>query len=153
MLKGYTNIEYWQWLPPASVHSCARLIAFRYTQCNSDFDGCSCVADIVLQFPYRALFKCPHRKFLWGHLRSMVYKSNPHTIWELKDIIHAVAAITVTMSHRVYLNMVTARLLINYSNTLSNIHTNARENTTRTRAKRKAGYFFVAHSVYMSFDV
>ena len=52
------------------------------------------------------------------------------------------------MLHRVYLNMVTARLLTNCSNTLRNIHTNARENITRTRAKRKAGYFFVAHSVH-----
>ena len=43
--------------------------------------------------------------------------------------------------------MVTARLLTNCSNTLRNIHTKARENITRTRGKRKAGYFFVAHSV------
>ena len=42
----------------------------------------------------------------------------------------------------------TARLLTNCSNTLGNLHTNARENITRTRAKRKAGYFFVAHSVH-----
>jgi len=33
-------------------------------------------------------------------------------------------------------------LLTNCSNTLRNIHTNARENITRTRAKRKSGYFF-----------
>ena len=52
------------------------------------------------------------------------------------------------MLHRVYLNIVTARLFINCSNTLRNIRTNARENITRTRAKRKAGYFFVARSVY-----
>ena len=45
--------------------------------------------------------------------------------------------------------MVTARLLTNCSNTLRNIHTNARENTTRTRAKRKAGYFSVAHPVLL----
>jgi len=51
------------------------------------------------------------------------------------------------MSHQVYLNMVTARLLTNCSNTLCNIHTNARENITRTRAKQKAGYFFVAQPV------
>jgi len=43
--------------------------------------------------------------------------------------------------------MVTARLLTNCSNTLRNVHTNARENITRTREKRKAGYFFLAHSV------
>ena len=45
--------------------------------------------------------------------------------------------------------MVTARLLTNCSNTLRNIHTNARENIARTRAKRKAGYFFVAHPVFI----
>jgi len=43
--------------------------------------------------------------------------------------------------------MVTARLLTNCSNTLRNMHTDARENITRTRAKRKGGYFFVAHSL------
>ena len=36
----------------------------------------------------------------------------------------------------------TARLLTNCSNTL---RTNARENITKARAKRKAGYFIVAH--------
>jgi len=36
----------------------------------------------------------------------------------------------------------------NCSNTLRNIHTNARENITKTHAKWKAGFFFVAHSVY-----
>ena len=46
--------------------------------------------------------------------------------------------------------MVTARLLTNSSNTLRNVHINARENITRTRAKRKAGYFSVAHIVYGS---
>ena len=48
--------------------------------------------------------------------------------------------------------MVTARLLTKCSNTLRNIHTNARENVTRTRAKRKAGYFFVGHSVHVHLD-
>ena len=43
--------------------------------------------------------------------------------------------------------IVTTRLLNNCSDTLRNIHTNAGENVTKTRAKRKAGYFFVAHSV------
>jgi len=33
---------------------------------------------------------------------------------------------------------------------LRNKQTNARENITRTLAKRKAGYFFVAYSVYMN---
>ena len=100
---------------------------------------------------YTALFKCPQRKFLWGHLKSTVYESNPHTIQELKDnISHAVAAIKTTMSHRVYLNTVTSRLLTNCSDTLRNIHvhTNARQNITRTLAKWKAGYFFVAHPVH-----
>ena len=43
--------------------------------------------------------------------------------------------------------MVRARQLTNCSNTLRNIHTNARENITGTRAKWKAGYFFMAHPV------
>jgi len=57
------------------------------------------------------------------------------------------------MLHRIYLNMVTARLLTNCSNAPPNIHTNARENITRTRAKRKAGYFFVTHPVVCHFCV
>jgi len=90
------------------------------------------------------------RNFLCLHLKSTGYESNPHTIRELKDnISHAVAAIKITTLRRVYLDMVTARLLTNCSNTLRNIHTNARENITKTRAKRKAGYFFVAHSVFL----
>jgi len=45
--------------------------------------------------------------FLWGHLKSTVYESNPHKIQELKDnISHAVAAIRITMLHQVHLNMV-----------------------------------------------
>jgi len=96
---------------------------------------------------YTVLFKCPQRNFFWGHLKSTVYESNPHTIQGLKDISHVVAAIKITMLHRVYLNMVTARLLVDCSNTLASIHTNARENIIRTREKRKAGYFFVAHPV------
>jgi len=56
---------------------------------------------------YTVLFKRPQRIFPWGHLKSTVYESNPHTIQELKDnISHAVAAITVTMLHPVYLNMI-----------------------------------------------
>ena len=85
-------------------------------------------------------------------MKSTVYESNPHTIQELKDnISHAVAAFKITMLHRVNLYMVTARLLTNCSNTLRNIRTKARENITRTRAKRKAGYFFVVHTVYSSY--
>jgi len=76
----------------------------------------------VLQFLYRVRiwFVCrtfqvssekislpPPRNFLLGHLKSTVYESNPHTIQELKDnISHAVAAIKITMLHRVYLNMI-----------------------------------------------
>jgi len=76
----------------------------------------------------------------------MVYDSNSHTIQEMKDnISHAVVAIKINMLHLLYLNMVTARLLTNRSNTLHNIHTNTRENITRICAKRKVGYFFVAH--------
>jgi len=99
---------------------------------------------------YTLLFKCPQRRgrnFLWGRLKSTVYKSNPHTIQELKDTSHAAAAIKITMLHCVYLNMATARLLTNCSDTLRNIRTNTRQNITRTRAKRKADYFFVAHSI------
>jgi hypothetical protein len=44
--------------------------------------------------------------------------------------------------------MVTARRLTNCSNTLRNIHTNAREDITRTRVKRWAGYFSVAHPLF-----
>jgi len=63
---------------------------------------------IVCEFDaYTVLFKCPQRKFLFGHLKSTVYASNPHTIQELKDnISHAVAAIKITMLHRAYLNMI-----------------------------------------------
>jgi len=76
----------------------------RYTRCNIviliaatvwlmlSFSSC-----IVCGFDsYTVLFKCPQRKFL-----------SAHTIQELKDnISHAVAAIKVTMLHRVYLSMI-----------------------------------------------
>ena len=45
--------------------------------------------------------------------------------------------------------MVAARLLTNCSNSLRNIHNNNRQNITRTCAKWKAGYFSMAHLVYM----
>ena len=77
----------------------------------------------------------------------MLYESNLHTIQEMKDICHTVTAIKITMLHQVYLNMLTAWLLTNCSNTLRNIHTNVRENITRTHAEQKADYFFVAHSL------
>ena len=43
--------------------------------------------------------------------------------------------------------MVTARLLTVQTLYAIHEHTNARQNITRTLAKRKAGYFFVANSV------
>jgi len=74
---------------------------------------------------YAVLFKCPHqrkflphprRNFIWGHLKSTVYESDPRTIQELKDnISHAVVAIKITTLHPVYLNTVTALLLSNRS--------------------------------------
>jgi len=141
MLKGYTILE--------DVESGCLLR--QYTACARlscwdipDFDGCSCVADIVLQFLYRVWIwfvyrtfevsperispppagggRWRRRNFLWGHFKSTVYESNPHTIQELKDnISHAVAAIKITLLHRVYLNTVTAQLLANCSNTLRDI--------------------------------
>jgi len=72
---------------------------------------------------------------------SMVRKDN---------IGHTVATIKMTMLHRLHLNMVTARLLTDCSNTLRYKHTNVRENITRIRAKQKAGNFLVAHSVQYS---
>jgi hypothetical protein len=42
-----------------------------------------------------------------NYVEVTVYESNPHTIQELKDSIsQAVAAIKITMLHRVYLNMI-----------------------------------------------
>ena len=53
---------------------------------------------------YRLVF-FPSKQFLWGHLHSTVYESNPYTIQELKDnISHAVAAIKITVLQRVNLN-------------------------------------------------
>jgi len=123
-----------KWLPTTSMHRCARLNMLRYTRCNvviltaatallMSFSSCTVCGFVS----YTVLFKCPERNFLWGHLKNTVYESNPHTIQELKDISHAAAAIKITTLHRVYLNMVTARLLTNCSNTLRNMHTNARE--------------------------
>jgi len=144
-----------------NIHSYVRLNMLRYTRSNIvilmaatawlmlSFSSC-----IVCGFDsYTYFSSVPKENFFWGHLKSTVYESNPHTILELKDnISHAVAAIKITMLHRVYLNMVTAQLLTNCSNTLRNIHTNARENIMRTCAKRKADYIFVAHPVYSKAD-
>jgi len=137
-----------------------------YPMWHGDSDGCNCVADVVLQFLYRVQIWFVYRTFQvssgkispstngggdekWGGGKK--FSLGTHTIQELKDnISHAVAAIKITMLHRVHLNIVTARLLTNCSNTLRNIHADARVNITKTRAKRKAGYFFVAHSVYLT---
>jgi len=67
------------------------------------------------------LFRVPYfssapEKFLWGHLKSTVYESNPHAIQELMDnVSHAVAAIKITMLHRVYLNMIRRTQLCIYA--------------------------------------
>ena len=121
-----------------------------YLMYHSDFDGCNCVADVVLQFLYRVRILFVYRTFLLGHLKSTVCESNPHTIPELNDnISHVVAAIKITMLHRVYLNTVIARMLTNCSDTLRNTHTKVRENITSNHAKLMTRYFFVAHSVYI----
>ena len=97
----------------------------RYTRCNVvilmaatvwlmlSFSSC-----IVCGFDsYTVFFKCPQRKspppprggekFCLGALENTEYESNPHTIQALKDkISHAVAAIKITLLHRVYLNMI-----------------------------------------------
>jgi len=75
------------------------------------------------------------------------FQEYPEKISLKDNISHAVVAIKITTSHCVYLNMETAGQLTDCSNTLGNMHTNARENITRTYAKRKAGYFFVAKPV------
>ena len=130
----YRHRRCWKWLPPASIRSCARLTMSRCTRCNIVI-MVAATAWLMLSFrscmvcgfdSYTVLFKCPQRKFPPPRLGGGSGEF---------------------MLHRLYLNMVTARLLTNCSNTLRNMHTNAREHTTRTRAKRKADYFFVAHSV------
>ena len=140
MLKGYTIIEVVEsGCLLHQQHSCARLITLRCTRCNIvilmtaaawlilSFSSC-----IVCGFDsYTVLFKCLQRKF-----------PPPED-----KISHAVTVIKITMLRRVYLNMVTALLLTNCSNTLRNVRTNARENIRRTRAKWKAGYFYLAQSV------
>ena len=112
---------------PPSIHSCAHLIILRYTQCNIVI-LMAATAWLMLSFSScimwgfdscTILFKCPQRNSLWRHLISTVYESNPCVIQELKDnISHTVAAVRITMLHQVYLNMVTAWLLTNCSNTL-----------------------------------
>ena len=94
------------------------LIMLRYTRCN--------IVTLMAATAWLMLSLPPHppgrgRNFLWGHLKSTVHGLYPHTIQELKDnVSHAVAAIKITMLHRLYLNMVTARLLTNSLDTLRN---------------------------------
>ena len=106
-------------LPRASIHSCARLIMLRYTRCNIVI-LMAAAAWLVLSFSCCIVSGFDSYTVLYKCLQR-----NPLP--------------------RVYLNMVTARLLTTF--TLPNIHTHVGENITRTRAKRKAGYFFVAHPV------
>ena len=45
--------------------------------------------------------------FLWGHLKGVVYPTNPHTLDELKANIETeIANITIETLHRVSANMV-----------------------------------------------
>ena len=45
--------------------------------------------------------------FLWGHLKGLVYQTNPHTLDELKaNTETAIANITVATLHKVSPNMV-----------------------------------------------
>jgi len=64
---------------------------------------------------YVAFQVSSEKKFLWGHLKSTVYESNPHAMQEPKDnISHAVAAIKITVLHRVYLNIIRREQLFIY---------------------------------------
>ena len=73
---------------------------------HSDFDGCNFVAD-VLHFLYRVRIWFVCRTFQVSPKNSTVNESNPHTIQELKDnISYALAAIKITILHRVYLNTI-----------------------------------------------
>ena len=68
----YHHRRCWKWLPPASIHSCARLIMLKYTRCNvvilmaaTAWLMLSCSSCIVCGFDlYTVLFKCPQRKCL-----------------------------------------------------------------------------------------
>ena len=58
-------------------------------------------------YVYARMCVCVYIYIFWGPLKSAVNESNTHTIQELKDNIrHAVAAIRITVLHRVYLNMI-----------------------------------------------
>ena len=104
-----------------------RQIMLRYTRCNmvilmaaTAWLMWSFSSRIVCGFDsYTVMFKCPQRKFLPGWRGEKFF--------DLTDnISHADAAIKIIMLHRVYLNMVTARLLTNCSNSLRNILTSDR---------------------------
>jgi len=117
----YHRRRCWKWLCPASIHSCARLIMLRYTQ-----------SSIVLLMAAAG--------WLMLSLRSCIVCG-----FDSYTVLFKCLQRKFLPPSRVYLNMVTARLLTNF--TLRNTPTHVRQNITRTRAKRKKGYFFVAHPV------
>ena len=96
------------WVPKAST------LPLDHRSRYSDFDGCNCVDDDVLQFLYRVR--------IWFVYRNV--QVSPEKI---------VACCKVRRTWRPQI----------FSN-----RSFLRENITKTRAKWKAGYFFVAHSVY-----
>jgi len=156
-----------KWLPPASIHSCAHLIILSYTRCNivilmaatawlMSFSSC-----IVCGFDScTVLFKCLPRKFLpLGGGERERENFSLRTV-EKYGIRIKSAHDTGTEGHQPRScshqnHYVTSGVsqhddsttVDSCSNTLRNIHTNGRENITRTRTKRKAGYFFVAHPI------
>ena len=135
MLKGHTVIE--------NVES-GRLL---HQHTAAHVWSCRGVPDVTRWFWWLQLrdWCCPSVAVSCAGLIRISYR-----IQELNCNINlAVAAIDITMLHPVYLNMVTARMITNCSDTLRNTHTNPRENITRKRLKRKVGYFFVAHPVYI----
>jgi len=151
----YHHRRCWKWLPPASIHSCARIIMLRYNRCNTvilmaatawlmSFSSCiGCGFD-----SYTALFKCLQRnppppggkgRNFSGDTWKVQYTNQIRTRYKnWRTTTATQLQPSKSPLHRVYLNMVTARPLTNCSNTLRNIHINARENITRTGAKRKA---------------
>jgi len=82
-------------------------------------------------------------------LRDTIVQGGPRksSLGRQHSVNTEINAVAIEDDQRWGAEMVTARLLTDCSDTLCDVHTNARENITRTRAKRKAGYFFVAHSV------
>jgi len=80
---------------------------------HSDFDGCNCVADVLLQFLYRVRISPPSASgggggFSLGTLEKyrVRIKFAHDTGSEGHNISHAVAAIRITMLHRVCLNLI-----------------------------------------------